>query len=412
MILRKRTLCFVGILILTQSVSPQQDSKKGGRRSGDASAISLEKANQKKIDQIVRVHGFVNRVLDFRDLDTKVMTLARLAELLWKDDEPYARQLFIRAIDLTSVKDDQSHNQLTSLARLRVNVLALLAQRDASLAKRINDTTSEKGKTDTAEPTEKSATSPAFDMSEARTTNFKIAYDLLPTQPDRAVRFAELSLQDGVFPYMNVFLLRLRLKNETAANTLFLETLGQLLRDPTTDADTLLRIGTYVFTSPRINANDPSTPPDTTTLVGVGNLLVVDITADRPNVPPALVRAYIDAAAYVVARPVQLPEQRALFYVACYLLLPKAARYAPELTSQISAAMPALIHDVPHELTEDSTYSNFTTRPKDLGESLTEIAKNPDEHYRDEQYLSLFAEFWEKRDFTAADTIASKIVDK
>ena len=294
-----------------------------------------------------------------------------------------------------------------------MNVLALLAKRDPSLAKRVTDTARENSKTNESEPTEKSASPPAFDPSEARTSNFKIAYDLLATQPDQAVRFAELSLQGGVFPYMNLLLLRLRLKNETAANALFLETLGQLVRDPTVDADTLLRLGTYVFTSPRINVNDPNAPPDTTILIGVGNLLVVDITADRPNVPPALVRAYIDAAAYVMARPVQAPEQRPRFYVTGYLLLPKAARYAPEMMSQISAAMQALIRDVPPELTEDSAYANLsTTTPKDLDENLKEIAKNPDEQYRDEQYLSLFAEFWEKRDFTAADAIASKIADK
>lgn len=412
MIFRKLALCFAGILILTESASAQPVPKKDAPRPDESTAFALEKAKQKKIEDIVRVHGFVNRVQGFQDLETKVVALARFADLLWKDDELYARQLFIRAIDLTSVKDESSHSQSTSLARLRVIVLALLAQRDASLAKRITDTTPEKSKPDTADSKEKTTTSPAFDPGEARTTNFKIAYDLLATQPDRAIRFAELSLQGGVFPYMNLFLLRLRPKNETVANALFLETLGQLVRDPTVDPETLLRIGTYVFTSPRINPNDPNTPPDTTTLIGVGDLLVVDVTADRPNVPPALVRAYIDAAAYVLARPVQAPEQRPGFYVAGYLLLPKAARYAPEMTAQISAAMQALIHDIPRDLTEDSTYANFSkTTPKDLDEGLKEISKEQDEQYRDEQYLSLFSEFWGKRDFTATDTIASKVAD-
>ena len=297
MVFKKLALCLAGMLIRSESVPAQQEPKKDGPRPGTPSVLSLEKANQKQIDDILRVHGFVNRVEGFEEVETKVMTLARFAELLWRDDEPYARQLFIRAVDLTSAKDGSSYKQATLLARLRVNVLALLAQRDAALAKHITDTATENSKTNTSEPPEKSADRPAFDPSEARTTNFKIAYDLLDTQPARALQFAELSLQGGVFPYMNIFLLRLRSKNEAAANALYLETLGQLVRDPTVDADTLVRLGSYVFNSPRINLSDPNTPPDSIMLIGVGSLLVTDITGDRPNVPLALIRAYIDVAA-------------------------------------------------------------------------------------------------------------------
>ena len=211
---------------------------------------------------------------------------------------------------------------------------------------------------------------------------------------------------------MNVLLLQLRAKNEAATNELFLETLTQLALDPAVDADTLLRLGTYVFTSPRVNARDPNVPPDMTTVVGVANMLVTDITADRPGVPPPLIRAYLEAAVSVIMRPLPPPDQRPRLYAAEYLLLPKAERYAPDLAPQIAFAMQALTPNVPQELTQESTYSNFKdSTPKDLDEDLNEIDKDQNEESRNGKYLSLAADYWGRNDFRNARAVASKITD-
>lgn len=402
------TFCFTALLFMAGPGRAQQEPYEVSRGPKEKAPVPAKRVNEPKTSQVFRVHGFVDRVQDFHDAEIRITTLARLADLLWKEDEPYARQLFLKTIDLTAAKGEPDSDESAKLNRLRLNVLALLAQRDPALAKRLIDVKLE-GDEQSASKRPKLAPGD-FDRNERRTKYFKLAYDLVATQPARSVRFAELSLQDGVFPHMNVLLLQLRPKNEAAANLLFLETLDRLVLDPNVDADTLLRLGTYVFTSPRINAADPNTPPDMTTLVGVGDLLVIDITADRPNVPRALVLSYLAAATRILMRPVALPEQRSRFYVAGYLLFPKAQRYAPDLTYQISAAMQTLIRDVPTQLTQDSTYENLTlTAPKTLDKTLSEIEKNQNEEHRDAQYLALVSDLWQNREFKAAETVAARI---
>ena len=411
MISARLTFCLAGLLFFAGFGSAQQESRKAPDLPKETAAVPAKKIPEPRMSQVYRVHGFVDRVQDFRDLGTRIKTLARLADLLWKDDEPYARQLFLKAIDLTAAKSDSSSKESESLAELRLSVLAVLAGRDPALVKRLVEVKSE---SDERSASERPKLAPGdFEKNERRTKYFKIAYDLLATQPQQSVRFAELSLRDGVFPYMNVLLLQLRTKNDAAANTLFLKTLDRLVLDPNVDADTLLRLGTFVFTSPRINAADPNTSPDTTTLVGVGDLLVTDITADRPNVPRALVVSYLAAATRILMRPVELPEQRSRFYVAGYLLLPKAEKYSPDLTYLISAAMQTLIRDIPAQFTHDSTYENFAApAPQNLDKTLNEIERNPNEESRDAQYLALVSDLWQERQFKAAEIVASKIHDK
>src|ERR1043165_544659 len=415
------TLCTSLILVFAYEASARQEPTKGQRTPARASVSSAEKGKQQKQSAeeakqqrklaVLRVHNFAEQVSSFKDAGTRIMTLAHLANILWKDDETYARQLFTKALDATRVQGDLSSAGSVSLAKLRLEVLALLAQHDPSLAKRL-ESSAEGVDNDEGGRAKDSAGASNFSANEARTANFKIAYELASTQPERSVEFARRSLRGRVFPYMNVLLLPLRAKNEAATNELFLETLTQLALDPSVDADTLLRLGTYVFTSPRVNARDPNTPPDMTTVAGVANMLGTDITADRPGVPPALIRAYLEAAVSVIMRPLPPPDQRPRLYAAEYLLLPKAERYAPDLVPQIASAMQALTPNVPQELTQDSTYSNFKdSTPKDLDEDLKEIDKDQNEESRNGKYLSLAADYWGRNDFRNARAVASKITD-
>lgn len=141
-------------------------------------------------------------------------------------------------------------------------------------------------------------------------------------------------------------------------------------------------------------------------------MLVVDITADQPDIPRQLVVEYLRSAADVVSRPVPVPEQRAKMYAAAYLLLRKAYKHAPELTSPVSAAMQSLAQDVPREMTYDATYKNLELGPKQsLDEMLREIGKASDAGHRDAQYLALVYDLWRQSDFTNAAKVNDKISD-
>jgi hypothetical protein len=182
-----------------------------------------------------------------------------------------------------------------------------------------------------------------------------------------------------------------------------------MVMQPAVDGNTLLLLGTYVFTSPRVDPTDPLVIAQ----VGVGRVMVPDISAERPGVPPELVRLYIAAAARILSRPVADAKQKQLYYVTGQLLLPKAHRFAPDLVSFISAAMQTMAADVPPALTQPSSYehlSNYT--PKSFEESLREAEKSPSDEARDLRYLTLVSDLWRRQEFTPARALAAKVSDK
>lgn len=383
-------ILFSSILVFTQGVLAQQPAPASTKPVNEVASKGQKKDEQRNSD-LLRIRSLVQQIFAFQDVTTKATTIAKLADMLWDDDETYARQLFSKAVDLSSPKSQISSAGAEERNRLRIRVIALIARHDSTWAKHLTDI-------DRADNSEELL------LSEA---NIDTAYELLRIKPAKSIAFANRSLHVRVFPDMDVFLILLRLKDEAAANALFLNVLNRLVAEPIVDGDTLLRLGTYVFTSPRIAPNQPGVA-----VVGIGNLAVYDITADRPNVPRELVRAYLEAAAMILTRPVTNDEQRAWYYVAGYLLSAKTQKFAPELTGTITAAMQSLLPHVPKDLTKESTYGSLEVADlKDEKETLKEIEKEQDEPVRDARYLSLMFDAWTQSDFAQARVIAAKISD-
>lgn len=385
-------LCFIALL-LTPVTSARQAEREKQAAGPDSEEAALRKAAE-KAQALQRVRGLTDQLLNVKRLDVRAVSVARLADVLWKDDENTARQLFSKAMEMCSPKGDDPPALSKSKAGLRRSVITIIVRRDAALAKRLIDQGAEAGDAERAE------------------TNFKIAYDLLKTEPDKSIEFTERSLREGIPDGLYSLLILLRQKDERAADALFLTALGRLAALPAVDADTLLLLGTYVFTSPTFDPKDPGNPPDIVRVVGVGRCLVYDITADRPNVRRELVRAYLAAAAGVLMRTNHMPAERPKMYAAARLLLPKTEIYAPELTQAVASAMQQLIQDVPPELTQDAAYSNFKAHlNKGVGDSLTEIEKEKDAQKRDEQYLILIADLWRQSELARARTLSARISD-
>jgi hypothetical protein len=359
-----------------------------------ASAQADEAAAARRQMALIRAQGFAQKILGFRNIETKVMATARLADLLWKDDEVYARQLFTKALALTERDGTSTDAEIKLLAELRRQVIAILSRRDPKLARRLMDADKES------------------DAAQRMEANFSIAYDSVKKEPEKAVKFAEQSLADGVFPYMVSLLMELRQRDRKAADALFLKSLERLVAQPFVDGNELLYLGTYVFTSPKIDATDKRTPPNAVAQIGLGNFVLYDITADRPDAPRELVIAYLKAATQILTQNVSDPTQQQLYYAASYLLLPKLQKFAPELIAPLSASMSALAPGIPQELTQPSSYSNFSnSAPKDLATKMKEIESSPDESFRNGRYLLLTFTLWQSRDYVNARLVADRISD-
>jgi len=388
--IRVACVCMVSALSLAAQQPTPTQTVSQTQRIGPVSKD--DSISEKRKLALLSVHSLANNILGFDAKTAKPVALARLADLIWKDEEPYARQVFSAAIDVCAPKTASTVEERKVFVELRRQVISLLARHDPGWAKRLIQ---EDGSAQAAERME---------------DNFATAYDMLEKESAKSLTFAELSLQDGVFPYMSSYLLKLRSRDEPAANALFLKTLARLVAIGSIDGNELLHLGTYVFTSPRIT---PSSPAEAVAQVGVGRFVVYDITADRPGVPLAIIRAYLSAASAILTNGTILdPQTQQLYYVAGYLLLPKAQKFAPELIGPMAAAMAAFQEHISPELRDTSTYASVETKPEeDLDETLADIEKLSLERQRNERYLFLVFSFWSKKEFVKARVIADKISD-
>ena len=84
---------------------------------------------------IYQVHRLGDKILALRSVRAKAFELARLATVLWKEDETHARSLFEKALNLTiPTANDAESSALSTLHR---RVIALVARCDAEWAKQL-----------------------------------------------------------------------------------------------------------------------------------------------------------------------------------------------------------------------------------------------------------------------------------
>jgi len=349
---------------------------------------------QTRLFNLIQVKKFAERALSFKDLSTQVLTVSRLANLLWDDDEVHARQLFTKALDACSLAEaTASKASKRGVISTRRQIIGYISRRDAKWAQRLLD----------------SDLFSAADGYSASQANVETAYDLARDNNTGAVDFAERSLKGGVSPWIVGVLLELRRTDQKSADALFLTVLNEVARQPV-DLNTFLYLGTYLFTSPKINPDDPTAIAQ----VVVGNVLVYDITLDRSNISPALVRAYLATGANLLGRSNSADSEGkpSLSYVTAYLLLSKAQRLAPDLVPPLMAAMALLAPKVPPNLVDGSAYKSLAANPSETAdETLSAIEKLADEGQRNEKYLSLVASLWQKKQYGTARLVTKKISD-
>jgi hypothetical protein len=383
---------------LAQAQAPQGRAASGKPAPAATTAqTDKDKALRAERDaKVLRLRGFADRLLSLQDVKTKSVAVARLADLLWQADEPYARQLFTTAFGISAPRSGAPASEASSLLRVRAEIISLIERRDAEFARKLADSAGQQGDANGA--------------AERARVDFHDAFSLIESDPTRAVSLVERNAVSGVPPFMHSFLITLRLKNAPAADALFLQTLDQLVAQPGDNADMLLRLGAYVFTSSKINPNDTSVPPDRLIMVAVGDTLVVDLTADRANIPPPIVRAYLKAAADILLRQASLPARSASFYIAARVLLPHYERHAPDLAPMVTALLATLGAEVTPQLRQEASYKNLEADAVESpDEALETIGKVSDEQIRDARYLALAFDLWQRSDFVKARAAAAKI---
>ena len=110
----KQVLSSVLVILLTLSsiVSAQQTALKAGDKQP---APNLPKEADDKQDPklaVYQVHRLAEKILALRSARAKAFEIARLAAVLWKQDETHARFLFERALNLTTANGNDPEARL------------------------------------------------------------------------------------------------------------------------------------------------------------------------------------------------------------------------------------------------------------------------------------------------------------
>lgn len=417
--MKKVSLVCIAILVVSlNAIAQKKPEKKQTPVRGTNSSRTDRKEDNTRETALQRVQNLAERVMTFQDTEQKIRGLIFLADLVWTKgkDESYARQLFAKANDILTAAANtsaavstvsQSNNnpaqiELTRLRALQTLYLQVLARHDAELAKK---------------SAKSFALSSGPDLESA--SNLRIANDLfINGNSALAAEFAESGLKGnlrGMSRLLEVVTLLngLRANDEQAANRLFLKSLKFLTDDPTTEANDVLLLGNYLFTTSVLQTQLPGgrlmVSPARVGAVSV----IADVSVNRRGISAEMVRPYLEAAAQVLSRDVADVTEKQRRYAAAYLLLPKAQRFAPDLTNSFSLIAAGTGQDLAKATDAERKAANKAADhgPLDLETVQSKIAEITDVTAKDEYRLQAIANFYVSENLDFAETLAEQMHD-
>lgn len=375
-------LCLIIVLSCSHAVLCQTDTKAPANSSKQPPASDAVRKEQ-AFDPFVP-RQVAEKLNALENVQTRSSGLARLASLIWKHDEEYARTLFEKALSITNPQSRPSDGPLKMFHR---HVISVIATKDPEWARRLIDTPAN------------------VDERSRNSANLNAALALIDSAPGQAVEFAQRALHDQLNPSFLHFLLTLRKRDQARADQTFLQVLRFLGQQPNPDIRGLHSIGVYLFTAADLLDSDRYA------VTRVNDIIVPNITVQRPGVSPGLVRAYLATGSNLLLRAATDTDQQQLTYTLGRLLLPKARLATPDLVPQIEAAMAAVSSNVPPAITNESAFKYIDMTPPTPAESLANAERKPDQLSRDIAFLDVAASAWRKSDFKTVRKAASMIQD-
>lgn len=359
---------------------------------------------------------------NYNDQTLRARTQARIADALWEVDPERSRTLFRKAWDAAEIVDREGRQRLdeeikqqqakrgsvavTGPPNIRGEVLRLAAKRDRALGEELLAKLKVDQQQQATEASDKTRSN-LFDTPEAISQRLDLARQLLNTDVERSLQFADAALATITREGLD-YLTYLREKDAAAADRRYLAMLSRAAGSMQSDANTVSLLSSYLFT-PHIfvtyNGGGASTSQTSR-------------SSASPDTPPDLRLAFFRVAAEILQRPLAPPGQDQTTsgiegkYMVMKRLMPLFEQQAPrEITESIRAQMEALNPLVPEGArTRDDETLREGIRPQQKSEDReqalldrVERAKTPEE--RDGLYLQLARLRVENGDLRARDYV-------
>ncbi len=430
--------------------SPARAQQPEGKRVKASAKKTPAKTAPTEVDPMVEIRrttaiSLINTLADdarmFRDAVLRSRVQARSADALWETDNERARALFRRAWDEAEVADaegdrrvaeerarqvrERGHASIQLPPSLRTEVLRLAAKRDHTLGEEFltkmdearereleNAATSNERTPDASQPQPARRPDPT-EAPPAVAKRLRLAGQLLEDgDTERAIQFADPALGSPNSSSLE-FLSRLRVKNAVAADARYEAMLVRALADPSSDANTVSLLSSYLFT--------PGLYITFTADAGSNSNSWGRLPAPA-GIAPQLRSAFFGVAASILLRPTPAPDQdrtsagRAGWYMVIARLLPLFDQFAPDRSAALHAKLASLASDTPERIRQPGNNALTTGLvPEDpnrdrVAETLRRLdeAKTSDE--RDAVYIDAVFDALRRKD-PRAEEFLNKIED-
>lgn len=342
----------------------EKQSKSSKTRTAEkpkSDEVDFDAAQQRTV-AISLVTALADEARSFKDQTRRARVQARAADVLWDSDPERARDLFRRAWEAAEIADtDTAGPRADELKRmeteggpvvlrgrpeLRSEVLRIVARRDRKLGEQFLKKLDEDNARESEEESDRARrnNSPS-DLGSSK--RLQLARRLVEDgDVERAMQFAAPVLNkvslDSIF-----FLSALREKNAQLADNAYGNLLAQAARDPSSDANTVSGLSSYILTPFFYVQFEPD---------GGANQHQSRQPTPPPNVDPALRANFLKVAFQILMQPLAAPDQDRTTaghrgkYLVIKRLLPVFEQYAPDLEPGLRTQMTALTSYVPPDL--------------------------------------------------------------
>ena len=316
-------------------------------------------AAQQRTVAISLVSTLADEARSFKDQTRRARVQARAADVLWDTDRERARELFRRAWEAAEIVDAESAKKRSEEMKrlessgepvvvrggpdIRSEVLRLVAKRDRKLGEeflKALDEANEKQRNEAAADQRRNNPGAQLGVSQRLQLARRLVED---GEVERAIEFAAPALT-AVTPDTIFFLSALREKNAQAADSAYTALMARAATDPTSDANTVSGLSSYLFTPFLYVTFEPG---------GGANQSRQRGPTPPPDVDQTLRTNFLKVAYQILMQPLAAPDQDRTTsgqtgkYLMIKRLLPLFEQYAADLAPGLRTQMTALASYVP-----------------------------------------------------------------
>ena len=433
--MRQALLIFCLLLLVTAAAAQPNEAKK---TTASAEVPKIKPEKDPEAERIIRERranaqslliSLASDATSYNDLRLRARTLAQIADVLWEADKDRARVMFRKAWDAAEVVDEEnrritldelkrqqtqrSNVAVITPANIRGEILRLAARRDRKLGEELLAKLTVEKQQEATETADKNRNN-FSDTPEAITQRLNLARQLLDSDVERAIQFADPALI-GINRDVVDFLCYLREKDAAAADRRYAALLARAAGDVKSDANTVSLLSSYLFTPHVFVSFDGGGGANTQSSGRIG---------PPPEVATDLSGAFFRMASEILLRPLAPPgeDQTSAGIVGKYLMLkrlmPLFDQFAPKETAEaLHAQMEALSNGVSEETrARDDGSVREGIRPQETSENREKALLDRIDHAktseeRDRLYVQLARLISESGDVARTRDYIDKIED-